>query len=439
MRPSQAIGQTWNGWVQKGIRICVTTHLAFTVASGCTTEQAPNRSAIATDDRVVAVSRVSVGPELPRWLVGPDPELRMGVLDGDPAYQFFRIVFAATLTNGRIVVADGDARELRFFSGAGELVQRVGGRGQGPGEFEDLTRVFLLPGDSLLAWDASLERVTKFAPDGSTVGTRTAAGMAALIRPRPPIMDGRLIAVVGSDRYLLGFSSEPDDLASRADGDTVRFPYKLVITGPDGSVVESVAVAPGVLQRLQITEVPSPAGPLRVTNPLPFPSQLTGSVIAAGSTAQIAISKTDEAIIHVFDANGRPTHLIELADRVLEPVSHAIISAYDQAWYQVITGPRDDARAVLVGTPMPTHSALLIDADGNLWVRDPDPRLPWFGHGSYEIPRGYLVLAKDTEVVARAELPRGLEVFHISATHVTGRLRDDFGVEYVAVYRIRSE
>lgn len=81
------------------------------------------------------------------------PRLEIGVVEGDPTYEFASVVSSLVLPDGRIAVADGASQELRFFDGQGQHLGTVGGRGSGPGEFQWLTRVYHHGPDSLLAFD----------------------------------------------------------------------------------------------------------------------------------------------------------------------------------------------------------------------------------------------------------------------------------------------
>lgn len=55
------------------------------------------------------------------------------------------------LADGRIVVANGGSHEVRVFDASGYHVATWGRRGEGPGEFTNLSQVHRWPGDSLLA------------------------------------------------------------------------------------------------------------------------------------------------------------------------------------------------------------------------------------------------------------------------------------------------
>lgn len=104
------------------------------------------------------------------------PALSVGLLDGPPEFLFGRIATAARDEDGNLVVADGQANEIRIFDPRGEHLQTLGGEGEGPGEFERLSGAWPVAGGGIVAIDSDLERITRFDPDGATEGTATFAG-----------------------------------------------------------------------------------------------------------------------------------------------------------------------------------------------------------------------------------------------------------------------
>lgn len=73
----------------------------------------------------------------------------------------------AAFRNGdRIVVAYRDDQEIRIYDLQGRLKSRLGGAGEGPGEFRDIVALTPL-GDSIVAFDAALWRVSVFDPHGN--------------------------------------------------------------------------------------------------------------------------------------------------------------------------------------------------------------------------------------------------------------------------------
>src|SRR5687768_145368 len=69
------------------------------------------------------------------WRVETEPVVTIGVVEGAPEYQLFRVRHALRLDDGSILVADGGSRELRFYDSTGRHIRSIGRDGEGPGEF----------------------------------------------------------------------------------------------------------------------------------------------------------------------------------------------------------------------------------------------------------------------------------------------------------------
>ena len=65
----------------------------------------------------------------PAWRFSDEPTLSIGVEDGDPNYQFFRVLSAVRLADQTVVVANTGTGHLRFYDPDGRYVARAGGRG----------------------------------------------------------------------------------------------------------------------------------------------------------------------------------------------------------------------------------------------------------------------------------------------------------------------
>jgi hypothetical protein len=112
----------------------------------------------------------------PLWPGCPDWEftevLRIGVLDGPPEYQFGNIMGIQVLSDGRIVIVDGMAHNVRFYSPDGAHIRTVLRKGQGPGELGSGGHMLIRgPGDTLLVGDGGAGRVHVLAPDGTYLET----------------------------------------------------------------------------------------------------------------------------------------------------------------------------------------------------------------------------------------------------------------------------
>ena len=79
--------------------------------------------------------------------------MTIGSADGEDPYLFHRVWDMATLSDGRIVVADAGSEEVRALDPSGVHLASWGGQGEGPGEFRSLSGVARWPGDSVAAWE----------------------------------------------------------------------------------------------------------------------------------------------------------------------------------------------------------------------------------------------------------------------------------------------
>jgi hypothetical protein len=83
-------------------------------------------------------------------------------------------------SRGNVYVADR-SDQLLVFSPQGAVVRKLGRKGQGPGEFDGLYSVRVLPGDSVYAFDSGLQRVTVFAPHSERAAYSVNVGTNAML------------------------------------------------------------------------------------------------------------------------------------------------------------------------------------------------------------------------------------------------------------------
>ncbi len=94
----------------------------------------------------------------PLFRLGDTPALLFGTVHG--------VVFDS---RGRLWVADGRAARLYVFGPDGTLLQQLGRRGEGPGEFQRIGGIARGVNDSIYVWDWQLQRLSVFSPEGAFV------------------------------------------------------------------------------------------------------------------------------------------------------------------------------------------------------------------------------------------------------------------------------
>ncbi len=87
----------------------------------------------------------------------------------DSSALFGHVVGAARLPNAGVVVADGYELTITTFDSAGRRINSVGGRGGGPGEFQNITWLGQCGDGEVYALDHALVRMTILDGNGKTV------------------------------------------------------------------------------------------------------------------------------------------------------------------------------------------------------------------------------------------------------------------------------
>lgn len=93
-------------------------------------------------------------------------EQRIGEREGNDTVTFGRIQGLAVTRDNRLFVLDGQGPSLKLFDSTGTLLRFVGRKGGGPGEFERVTGMGMMPNDNLALWDASHGRVNVYTSAG---------------------------------------------------------------------------------------------------------------------------------------------------------------------------------------------------------------------------------------------------------------------------------
>jgi hypothetical protein len=155
-----------------------------------------------------------------------------------PDASFTVIPRVAVDSRGNIYVPDTYRQRVTVLAPDGRLLRTIGRRGSGPDEFQSLQSLQILPGDSLLAYDPSLGRVSVFAPDSgrsaytTTFGPRLKGGPPWQVQ-RTQANDGLVALFRPGFAFVPGadFSNRRDhvrllELDGSAQRDLVTFPSK---------------------------------------------------------------------------------------------------------------------------------------------------------------------------------------------------------------------
>ncbi len=392
------------------------------VAAACAPDtDAPSAGPLVRDSAGITVVE-NGGPQWSQddaWTVGAEPFLTLGVVVGPEVEQFSRVAAVVRRSDGAVLVADGGSQEIRAFGADGALLWRAGGEGEGPGEFQGLAGLHLLPGDSLAVSDTRHRRVTVLDPDGGLVRTyrpepRPGAAMAAPV--------GRL-----SDTEWIYTGGASFSAGDGAGGSTERAPVGYYRAGPDGTWIDS-------LTTLQSREmfVQRDGGSIAVWG-VPFGRE---SLTATGA-GRVVWGESERAEWHLRHADGR--RWIVRLDATPELVT-------DGDWARAVeervpadpdVDPDARRRALDAYAEMtrpaawPFFDNLEIDPAGHLWVQQ--YRAPWADGGT----RVWWVFDSEGVYLGAVVFPGTLDVHQIGDDTVVGVVTDELGVERVQVHRLR--
>ncbi len=96
-------------------------------------------------------------------------DLVIGSPDQPDEYQLGAPVAIRTDSKGTIFIADRASMDIKVFSKNGEYKKTIGGRGRGPGEFQDINFMEITPNNNLIVLDRGSLQLTILSTDGDEV------------------------------------------------------------------------------------------------------------------------------------------------------------------------------------------------------------------------------------------------------------------------------
>ena len=401
------------------MKIAKTTALVALAALACQQDdqlqQGPTGLASHSHDsagiRITENASPPEGSRLP-WLIGSEPMVSIGELDGEEPYMLHWAGNVARLSDGRIMVENSGSSEVRMFDASGSHLVSWGGEGEGPGEFMPLTRAAPWPGDSIVAWYSSGRGISVFDSDGTYGRSFVLRSDEAEVwrRPRP--------IAVRADATILAIR-DPED----ADTAVVE------IWDADGALSASLGTHPH--REVIVTTNEQGYKELSLT--------AYGRELVTGQWGDLVVaSHTSRYEIRAFRDDGTLARIVRREHVLRAPTEEDRKSYIDEQLAMFAANPHlppemvEQARKSWESTPFaeafPAFSRVLSDAAGNLWVRE------------YDFPREgrpaplWTVFDPDGRVLGFMETPKGLGVVQIGEDYILGHYRDELDVEYVQVW-----
>lgn len=389
---------------------------AFVSACGGSGEPAVPAAAISDSAGVRMVTYELSGDSLAAYATVGAHDLEIGVRDGAAEYTFAGISGVRSLSDGTIVVADGQSLTLRWFEPDGAFVRSAGGEGGGPGEFGSLNGIVGLSGDTVFAFDARNRRVTAFDREGALAGVSTlsidGAGRPIDVRRMD---DGSFVAITRWIAPGAAFAG-PHDFQLELDSVVVQR------LDPVAQVADTLRV---LRDREWMRRITAEGGRVTVTASLrPLGN---GAVIRTdGRDALIGVSSRWE--IERVDVTGRRTGLLRVlgADR---PATQSDVELYMRTAGDPDPAALRQRMSIFEDVPLPerlpSFSHFVVDDLDRVWVAEYEPDLS----GTQ-----WTVFAGDGTLLGSVTVPERFTPFEMNEGSLLGVFRDDFDVPFVRRY-----
>ena len=380
-----------------------------------------------------AVQIVRHGPQsvesAARWsLDGVLSEVGAG---SSPEIPLYRVSAVLPLANG---VAIGTESPPTVLIVQGDtLAGRLGGAGDGPGEFQRVGSVVALTGDTLAVWDPDRRRVAFFTPDGELVRELDLSGIAHL-SPRAAPSSGTTASFTrllpSTYRTLVLFMEGafgPGEGVRRVEAPS----YRVTLTG---DTVARFGPFPGRS---------SYVGP--ETGLMPYPLGPSTSATVAGGALVVGTAESPE--IRVYSPDGDLARIIrwEEGDRSVAGPPVERWETFVDGWLNEMDSvQRERMREMLDAIPrperLPAYDGLVGGESGEIWVGEyvgpiEVPGLPF----RERVPqRQWMVFDSGGVLTATVETPAGFQPHALRRGEVWGVFTNELDVESVRGYAIKT-
>lgn len=364
-------------------------------------------------------------------LLAAAPELRIGSVD-DPETALTWISELVVDDEGRIFTAHRQETVVLAHDAAGARLGRIGGPGEGPGEFRGMGGMGLR-GDSLWVMDYRLYRITYFAPDGRVLrSVRLPIDLGTDRTHSPPrpagvLPDGRL------------YGSPPAWSRAVAAGEIRETP--VVVMDTTGAAGDTLFMRP---QTVWAVQDPSGFGGFGSYRAQPFADEdllalspvhpeyvvVERAVVPDDPSPAFRVARVgfdgDTAFVRSF-----PYEPVPIDPAAPDSLVTAWAASFRESRFPGAPTEAQAAEWARASLYLPAHrppvTALVPGRDGTTWLRreaaDPD-RAEW------------LVLDADGEPIGRVELPAAFDLKAAERGRAWGMETDELDVPYIVRYAI---
>jgi hypothetical protein len=343
-------------------------------------------------------------------------ELRLGKLDDPPEQMFGQITEVTPDRHGGVYLFDGKVPALRHFDSTGRHVAVLGGKGSGPGEYQDaVLGVKVRPDGRVFLRDPRNGRITVYGPNGKAL---------TQIPVSSGLFTGNAMVIDTAGEFYLKI------LLGKIEQNK-PWPIGLMHLSPDGKIIDSIA--PPKLAGEPGAES-GRFGARKVWEASPL-----GYIVAGvNSTYRFEFENKQGKVTRV-ERDHTPVRV--------GPEERAEIEALNE-WIRKNQGQFLSAEIPPTPATKPAYSGFDIGDDGQIWVRvhvpavkvpidDEDkpkngrPVLQW------REPATYDAFQPDGTYLGRVVLPTGVSLAAHRGDEVWGTLSGESGEIVVARYRLK--
>lgn len=350
------------------------------------------------------------------WSLDSEASLRIGLVDGDEAFQFDGITGAVRLPSGTVVVADGGSQEIRFFGQDGGFLRSAGRAGEGPGEFTGLSALGRDGEGGVWAYDFLLRRITWLDGSGDLAAVSSLGMEPAMLNAVAPLPDGTFVL-----KQLWG----AEEVSGAGSSGLRRDPIAVVRFERSGTLADTLGLFPG--REIYLFEEDGRG----VMGTPPF----ARNTVVAIRRGRVVVGDQSSFQLAEFAASGELVRSVRVSE-VGKPVGPQEMESFLRQ--RLADAPPEDHPAIrrsVEGMPrpetMPAYGGILGDSEGNLWVSE------WAMYP--ETPAGWAVFGEDGVWLGSVAMPPRFLPLDIGPDWVLGVEQDELDVESLALYPLRKD
>ncbi|HEX9692943.1 MAG TPA: 6-bladed beta-propeller [Gemmatimonadales bacterium] len=364
-------------------------------------------------------------------------ELRVGSPD-DPetAFTWFRELEVGP--DGTIYTGHPQEYQIRMHDAAGRFLGTIGRKGEGPGEFTGVGTMAIV-GDTLWVIDDGLYRFSFFDLEGQFLGTRripidlgeTRTNLPP--RPRGLLRDGTITGSPPAFSRLVASGEITENVIVRMDTagtarDTI-VRYSLVNTTWEISNHEQGPRGFGSyrLQPFSDTEIVGVSDYAMVVVRITRGSPDNAGAATFAVTATQIDGDTIFSRAFAYDPIPLRTAMVDsIVNGFAESVANLQFLAGRATYAEAVGWARE---GLYLPAYHPPVSALIMGADGQLWLRAEELGEP--------VAR-WRIMSASGDPVGVVRLPSGFMMMYARGMQVWGSEHDELGVPYIVRYRVRE-